>query len=203
MNSLKKVLEKIYKEGKVPEINTEFQRWNVIETLGGISFAMNHDAADGRISLNSANKKFLKISKKVSELLVNSLKEFGVIPPSEYPKSEDGQNLPTAPEGKTYYWDWYKNMKKENDIAVFNGILCSACPFVEEKNPAEINQRQIPCGVFDGMVTGYRRPYECVMIYCGCWTKDEIYRRINDKGGEDALEKFKKKIEDFGNKTFD
>ncbi|MCK4891433.1 MAG: hypothetical protein KAS78_02075, partial [Candidatus Pacebacteria bacterium] len=132
--TLEEGIGELFKEEKIPELNTEMNIWKVIESLDGYIFYTEHDAADGRISLSSESDKYLQVVKKVSELLVNKLKEFNVIPPSEYSECETRQELPPAPEGKTYYWEWYETMSKEYYTEAYNKILCSACPFVED-NP--------------------------------------------------------------------
>ena len=198
--TLEEGMKKLFKEGKIPELNTEIDIWKVIESLGGYIFYTEHDAADGRISLNSKSEKHLQIARKVSELIVNSLEEFDVIPLSKYPECEIGQKLPPAPKGKIYYWDWYNNMSTEYHSRKYNGILCSACPFVEE-NPVEAMRTRIPCSIFPGMAYQLFEPYRCAMVDMFTWDEEELYRRVQEKGGEDALKKFKQKIQDLKNKS--
>ncbi len=196
--TLEEGMRKLFKEGKIPELNTEMDIWKVIEFLDG--FDTEHAVADKRMLLNIKNERHLRIANKVSELLVNSLKKFGVIPPSEYPECEIGRKLPPVPKGSIYYWDWYKNMSTEYHSAKYKGILCSACPFVE-KNPVEVMRIRIPCSIFPGMVHRLNKPYLCAMTEIYTWDERKLFQEVKESGGEEALKRFKQKIWALKNKS--
>ncbi len=183
---------------KQPE--TELEYFRAIESLGAFIWTMEHDLADGRIEdseggIDNDIQKFRRISKK----LVSELKEkFGVIPPEEYPNTEIGKTPPPAPEGKTYYWDWYKKMNKESFLAMFNKLICSVCPFNENfgkmSEEIEITSR-ISCTFYKGSFSKLRAPYSCFLVDFQNWTKEKLYQKIILEHGEEALEVFKAKEE--------
>jgi len=98
---------------KQPE--TEMEYWRAIETLGGILWNLEHELADGRLTDSDGEiDRYIKIARQISKDLVAELGErFGVIAPEDYPKVEFNETPPSPPEGKIYYWDWYKKMKAE------------------------------------------------------------------------------------------
>jgi len=178
---------------------TEMEYWEIIEGLGGFAWRMNHDLGDERITdpTGEIDQEILE-ARKISDKLVNDLDEkFGVIAPKNYPKVEIGQTLPTTPEGKIYYWDWYKKMQKEYYELEYEKIICSACPFSEGVEKMNALGGTIPCSVFPGMVYRLYPPYACAMIdfsSSNYWTEEQLYQEIIKKGGKKALQVFEKKL---------
>lgn len=128
---------------KQPE--TEVEYWEAIEALGGYIWRTKHD---GRMALNDEIEKSLQSAEELSERLVAEIGEkFGII---DYPKFEFGQTPPLAPEGKTYYWDWYKRMKQEVYRKEYEGLICSACPLSTGLEHMVALGGVIPCGVWRG-----------------------------------------------------
>ncbi len=172
---------------------TETDYWEAIEGLGGFIWSTNHGLSHGRIE--DPDGEISKAIKEAGELSVRFLKEisekFGIIPPNDYPKVEQGQTLPPAPEGKTYYWDWYKKMKHDCYQRDYDGIICSACPFSEGVERMIDLGGVIPCSVFRGMIYHLRAPYECGMLTN--WKREELYQKILNKSDNEVLLKFQNK----------
>lgn len=181
---------------KQPE--TELEYWETIEGLGGFIWRMNHDLSDGRIEDPTGGiDKDISDARTISDRLVRELGEkFGVIHPSDCPKMEIGQELPPAPEGKIYYWDWYKNMKAEVYKADYEKLICSACPFSEGVERMMSLGGVIPCSVFSGMIYRLLAPYACAMVRDDLWSTDRLYSEIQSQHGDDALTIFKTKEEE-------
>ena len=100
---------------------TELKCWQYIDALGGHIFKMEHDYADG-LDKNPELEEAIEDTKHACEILIDTVCEkYQIIPIKDYPKvaegpprlGEAGQPLPAAPEGKTYYWDWYKKIEAE------------------------------------------------------------------------------------------
>jgi len=177
---------------KQPE--TELEYWETIESLGGFIWRMNHDLADGRIKDPTGDiDKEIAEAREISTRLIGEMDgKFGVI---HYPKVKVGQNLPPAPKGKIYYWDWYKKMKAEAYSAEYEKLICSACPFSEGIEEMINLGGVIPCSVFRGMIYRLSAPNACAMVCDKLWNKDGLYKEIQRQHGEEALTVFKKKEE--------
>ena len=120
-----------------PQPTCEFHWFDVIEQLGYSQWWLNHSMADGRISDNDDNRKALKqtnealvyfgaiIAEKYNLILPDACpkgakwyKPGEVIPDSTrkaYLAFGDTEELPAVmpapPEGKVYWWQWYRKMK--------------------------------------------------------------------------------------------
>ena len=175
---------------KQPETETEY--WEAIESLGGYIWQTNHDLSRGRYE---ATKEILKPLKSAlvlqKRLAVKLCEKFGVIHPKDCPKVEVGQTPPPAPEGKSYYWDWYQRMKQEVYRKQYEGIICSACPLSKGLDHMISRGGKVPCGVCNGIIYRLHAPHQCAMINGGGhWTVEILHARITNMGGEEALEKF-------------
>lgn len=170
---------------------TEMEYWETIEGIGGILWHTRHDISHGRYEETDELKQFLANAQETIERLVSELEKFGVIQPKDCPQTEPGQDKPPAPEGKKYYWDWYNQMKETANQRFYDSIICSACPFSE--GVEGMTSDHIPCGHPQcGIVFHLRLPYVCNLI--GELTEEQLFQEIFDKGGEDALTKFKEKL---------
>ena len=180
---------------KHPE--TEMEYWQTIEGLGGMAWHLNHDLAHGRID----DPKGL-VSEDVHSLgdlsrrLVEEIEEkFGVIPPDKMPKREAGQELPPAPEGKTWYWDWYNQQKLAFHEHEYNGLICSVCPFsTGVEDMARLSE--IPCSLHTGALYKLRKPWICGLAdpaYRSNMKPVELYTRILVEYGVDRLVTFRQK----------
>ena len=176
---------------KQPE--TEMEYWGIIEELGRFVWSMNHGLAYGRIQDPSGGiERDIQDARQIAAQLVSELGEkFGVISLQDYPKVEVGQELPKAPEGKTYYWDWYKKMKELAYSIDYEKIICSACPFSEGVERMISFGGIIPCGAFRGSLYKLRVPYICGMLTTNIWGEEELRQEIVRKGGEVALVRFR------------
>ena len=179
---------KLYKQ---PE--TEMEYWEAIEGLGGFIWRMNHDLADGRIKDPSGDvAEDVNDSRIISNRLVVELGEkFGVIHPVDCPKISLGQTPHTAPEGKTYYWDWYKRMKGESYRVEYAKLICSACPFSAGVEQMMRLGGVIPCGVFSGVMYRLDAPHICGMTRD--WGQTKLYDEIRARHGAEALATFQRK----------
>lgn len=195
--SLEEVMKELFGEGQFPVFGTGMEIWELIEGLGGIIFYTEHDAADGRISLNAEDDRRLSLMKQMSRKLLEKLRdEYGIIPPQEYPKVESLRDLPPAPEGKKYYWDWYRETSAIYYKEEYERIICSACALHEE-NGAEAMRGHVPCGIFPGMLYHLTYPWLCGMLKdgrCGWLTPEELLQEIREKGGEEAVKAYKDKL---------
>ncbi|MBT6691299.1 hypothetical protein HOB10_03135 [Candidatus Parcubacteria bacterium] len=148
------------------KVETELQYWEIIESIGGFVWRMNHDMGHGRIEDKdgqvSGDVAFMQ---RVIEKLVTGLFEkYGVIHPKNCPKVEFGETPPAAPEGTTYYWDWYDLMKQESYSQEYNGMICAACPYSKGLDYFKALGGNIPCGLFPGSCFRLRTPFACCMI---------------------------------------
>lgn len=192
---------------KHPE--TEQEYWETIEGLGGMSWRLNHDLADGRIDDPSG-----KVSQDITDLqtlleaLVSEVCEkFGVIHPKDCPQRsmEDIMNdvpIPPAPEGKKYYRDWYNEQKQLSYSREYEGMICSACPFSEGLEHMMALGGQVPCGKFSGMLYRLDAPHLCGMVtWHNGWTKEHLYNQIQSEYGDQALQRFQTKEQALQNQS--
>lgn len=184
-------MERVFKEGKIPSLETELEIWNIIEALGGISWNLNHEVADGRTTITSKQEEFMASAKRVQEHLIKRLEtEYGIIPPDGAKPDQP------APEGKKYYWDWYEEMQADYFKNEYDKIICSACA-LHEDNGAEKMRICVPCDVFNGMIYSLIYPWECAMLTFGSsnkWTEEQLLAEIKAKGGEDSVKRYKQKL---------
>jgi hypothetical protein len=186
--TLQEDLEKVFKDGQIPKLETDFDRWKVIETLGGVSWNMRHDASHGRITLSDIDIEFIATIRRIHEGFVEILKtKYNIIPPQEC--------IPLAPVGKTYYWDWYDSMKKTWLKEEYNKIICSACA-LHEQDGVEKMSYCIPCSVYPGSIYRLDSPWECAMITGRFpdWTEKKLFTEMKEKGGEDSVKRYKQKL---------
>jgi hypothetical protein len=176
---------------KQPE--TEMEYWKAIEGLGGYIWSTNHGLSryhiedpDGKIS-----KHLREVSEEIQGLSREITEKFGIILPVDYPVIAFNKELPKAPEGKRYYWDWYREMKKSYSQKEYDGIICSACPFTEGVEYMIALGGQIPCGAVQGSINRLRFPFMCGMTgWSDSWTEDQLKEEIIKKGGEQAYAVF-------------
>lgn len=178
---------------KQPE--TEVEYWEAIEVFGGYIWSTNHALCHGRIEDSSGKvAKSIEEAVAISERLIVELGEkFGVMHPRDCPKVEPGQQLPPPPDGKVYYWDWYKRMKESCYRRDYESIICSACPFSEGSERMISLGGVIPCGVFRGTMYKLSIPYQCGMLMPDNWNQERLYAEIAKKGGLTALAQFQSK----------
>lgn len=183
---------------------TEEEYWRVIEDLGAFQFGTNHGLAhesikdpDGKIreSLESAHTLQQTLAREISE-------KFGVILPQDYPNKESRDGQPPAPEGKTYYWDWYEAQKRLALTAGYDKIICSACPLSEGLEAyIRAGGERIPCKPFTGTMYKLVFPYSCGMVSpsAGDWTRSDLMENIIKEGGLVAANEFIAKEEKLRN----
>ena len=148
------------------QVESELQYWEVIEGLGGFIWRMNHDMADGRINdpKGQLGSEVFFMQQVIESLVCGLFERYGVIHPKDCPKVECGQTPPEAPEGMTYYWDWYQRMKQESYSQEYAGMICAACPYSEGVERFMGLGGTIPCSLFPGMCYHLRTPFACCMI---------------------------------------
>ena len=172
---------------------TEVDYWEVIEGLGGFIWSTNHGVHHGHIydPHGEVSKEIEEAGQLSVRFLAEACEKFGIISPSDYPKVEQGQTLPLAPEGKIYYWDWYKKMKNDWYQRDYDDIICSACPLSEGVQRMIDLGGVVPCSVFRGMIYHLHAPYKCGMLTD--WKKEELYEEILKNSNEETLLKFQNK----------
>lgn len=186
---------------------TERDLWLIIEVYGGEIFIINRQANKGNIDEEFANKQIPAYKTIQTKALEQITQRFGVV---LYPKGFDGNvgNLPPLPEGKKYYWDWYKEWKLLILQEALESMICSACPFFGDVNELS---RHIPCTILpSGMTLCNLHPaWRCGLVPSGAknlepgeMTIDQLHEKIKKKGGKIALEKFVKKEKDLQNAYF-
>ncbi len=130
-------------QGRPRSPETEDEFWNYIEALGGITWQIEHDHADGRPSFAGDISGVAKLRKQQEDLVAEACERFNIIHPHNPPDA--------IPEGATPYWDWYKGMKTNILGEEYDQIVCSSCAFVESK--AQHISRgggHVPCSIFPG-----------------------------------------------------
>ncbi len=181
-------------KGGIVELNhhpeTDLEYWEAIDGLGGFSWHMNHDLADGRITDTEGRvDQAIEEIKELSKTLVEEIEEkFGVIPPSKCPQTEE---KPPAPTGKVYYWDWYKKMKRRYYQKEYEGIICSACPFSEGVEVMIAMGGGIPCSFKNPTLLGGRItiPWRCPILES--INEARFFKELQEK----AVKVFKEKME--------
>lgn len=175
-----------------PETQQEY--WGTIETLGGFIFRNSHDLADDRIQdpKGELDTTIIQATKLQSRLVDEVCSKFGVIHPRDIPQVEHRQELPAAPEGKTYYWDWYRAQKREFMKTEWEKMICSACPLSEGYEGFVISGVTIPCKPFPGSLRRLESPEKCAMVsrVWGLWTEDRLFQEILIAGGSVSLREF-------------
>lgn len=189
---------------KHPE--TEQEYWETIEGLGGMSWSLNHDLADGRIDdpKGEVSQSITDLQGLLETLVGEVCEKFGVIHPKDCPQRSIGDiandvPVPLAPEGKKYYWDWYHEQKQASYGKDYEGMICSACPFSEGLEKMMALGGQVPCSEFRGALYRLDAPHKCGMISWpgDGWTEEYLYQRIQQEHGDEALERFKTKAQAF------
>ncbi|MDD4412225.1 MAG: hypothetical protein PHR00_01105 [Patescibacteria group bacterium] len=166
--------------------------WLAIESLGGFVWSTKHDLGHGRIEKTASLEKELTEAQEILGKLASELSRFGIILPEECPQVKSGEEKPTAPAGKMWYWDWYNKMKTEYYTAEYEKIVCSACPLSEGVEEF-ISANHIPCSVFPGIIYHLAKPFFCTMVYTKTWDKKNLLKEIEKIGGVEAVISFEKK----------
>lgn len=186
---------------------TELEYWEAIESLGGFIWSTEHGISRGHIDYpNPLIDRDLREAFEIQKKLVFELSQkFGVITPYDYPKVEDGQELPPAPEGKIYYWDWYHKVECEYSLIEYQKLPCSACPF-SKGFELFIPSHKVSCGFYpdDNNEFKSHHIYSCGIVtfsmsyYDKQISIEDIYDRILKDYGQEALDVFKKKELEIG-----
>lgn len=176
---------------KQPE--TEQEYWAAIESLGSFTHSTYRGFMKGHVdgSVLPDIEAAGTLQKRLAEELGV---KFNIILPPDSARADAQGNYPPPPEGKRWYWEWYRQMKQQWLQAEYNKQICSACPF--SSGDLQIFSHQIPCQVFHGSLFRLRAEHRCGMVDCGEWTRTKLLQQIVAKAGTDALAKFKKKEEE-------
>ena len=177
---------------KHPAAESEY--WEVIESLGGFIWSISHAMSHGNIDDKDGEvtKDIVEARKTQECLLTEICQKFGVIAPKDCPKTEAERTSVPAPEGKIYYWDWYKKMKEDSYLKDYEAMICSACPFSGGLQEMIDCGGSVPCNAFSGIMNRLSIPYECGMLY-DHWRREDLYKKIVQKSGEEILLKFQAK----------
>lgn len=165
----------------------EYQFWQVMEALGAqrhfFSHTANHprkgpETEEGRTAMMQTATDIARVQERLASEICE---RFNVVPVQECPAWTRNHDLndeytdyssqpdeqgkypvrkagPPPPEGKIYYWHWYRKWKAEwikNDLKT---MICQACPYAREHDA-----RSIPCSKFQGWASQLNSPYECLI----------------------------------------
>lgn len=114
-----------------PHPETELEYWEAIEGLGSAMY-MNArlirrgDIEDTDGSISQGIEDMAKFQKKLFDEICE---KFGIIPFEDSPKTEAEQKACVPPDGKIFYWVWYRKLEREYSQIKYNQLLCSVCPF--------------------------------------------------------------------------
>lgn len=170
---------------------TEKKYWQAIDGIGGFIWSTNHDLSCGRIFETPEILKELKEAREIQDKLVSEIFVlFGVVHPKDCPKGRYANEIPPAPLGMVWYWQWYEKMETEYYFEQYKGMICSVCPLSRGLQEF-IDSRMIPCNVFRGVMYCLSHPGVCGMK--GIWSDEKIYKEIEKEAGGKALAVFKAK----------
>ena len=173
---------------KWPE--TEMKYWMTIEGIGSFIWSTRHDFSHGRIFETPEIFKELKEAREIQEQLVSEIFVlFGVVHPKDCPQGRCASEIPPAPLGMVWYWQWYEKMKTEYYSEQYKGMICSVCPFSRGLQEF-IDSGSIPCNVFKGVLYRLIYPHICGMK--DIWGQKKLYREIKEEAGPEVLAVFKK-----------
>jgi len=183
---------------KYPE--TEQEYWEAIEALGAeqdfLTRTQNRiETYAGREGKSASTNFWPDVAEMaaLSTTLANELSEkFGIILPKDCPKPDDQGVYPKPPEGKRWYWPWYKEKKEQWLRAEFDKLICSACPFATFDMSFV---SRIPCEVFLGSLYQLKAPHLCAMIDTDPpqWAPAKLIAEIYQAGGDETLLHFLEK----------
>ncbi|MDP1833897.1 MAG: hypothetical protein Q8L11_03110 [Candidatus Moranbacteria bacterium] len=173
---------------------TEMGYWRTIEMLEHRIQLDVRDFEDGSRKRTPENEKNLADAREIMEKIISELSKFGVIHSKDSQKK--GAVNKSSPEGRMYYQDWCLKMRLEFYSREYRGLLCSACILSDGLDKMVISGA-VPCSVWQAYEF-YRLvpPYQCIMTGKNAeWTEDELFAAIQKKGGNEAVIRFKKKLE--------
>ncbi len=171
---------------------TEREYFDVIEGLGAMIHSTNRGIIKGHI------KDSLGASSEVAEMaalqrrMADELEtKFGVLHVSKTPTKNADGTYPPPPEGKQWYWSWYKQMKEQWLREEYEGEICSVCPFSSGFSASFTNR--VPCTAIQGYMSRLMRADMCGMVSFNYWSQEVLIEKIRANGGDEAVEKFEKK----------
>jgi hypothetical protein len=195
------------KEGEMFEwkkpLVTEMDYWSAIETIGSYRHSTEHGFMRGRLNTEQDGSSVLISSARAylqQKRLVEELEEkFGVVAPQNCPQLTMEQRLagekpPEAPEGKRWYWDWYKDMGAQWEKKDYEDEVCSGCPYSE--GPA--GKVFIKCSLFNGCASRLHPDKASCLVLSRPWgggtdddySQDEFFAKMREEHGDDAVKKF-------------
>jgi hypothetical protein len=177
---------------------TELEYWGAIESLGGFIWSTNHGLSHGRIQdpEGKIGKEIVEVGELSLKLVTELGEKFGIIPPQDCPRPDNDGNYPQPPEGKKYYWPWYREMKDRAWEMEYESMICSACPFSKGAKALQIS---VPCSKFAGVMFHLRAPHLCGMLEVGDWSRGHLLASIADMGAG-MVERFLAKEEELKSK---
>lgn len=178
----------------VKEPETEQEYWEAIEELGA-RISVAHRAASRRHTGEKSASQLIAETREMHILQKRFVGEldakFGIIPPWNSPQ-DDIDSVSQPPEGKRWYWPWYRSMRKAWFAGEYEKLICSACPL---SDGVERFGDTIPCSAFRGSLYQLRTPFACEMLaeYRGDWSREKLYTEILSRSGEAGLDWFLEK----------
>jgi hypothetical protein len=94
-------------------ILTEDELWKTIEGAGAtLSMLYNIDDGDFSEEDKAQIERDISHTSRIQEQAIEfACERFNLIHPKNYPETKPGQPHSPAPEGKTYYHDWYQTTR--------------------------------------------------------------------------------------------
>lgn len=186
------------KKAKRPQ--TEMEYWKLIDFLECESQLMwlNYTRGNMRWPKEKILKHLANTDKRLSELLREIGDKFGVIPPRESPKGvrEGSSDIPPAPEGKIYYWDWHQKMEQECYEAEYEGLICSACPYSKGFGEFVFMAGRIQCKLSRDSFKKLVYSFSCPFLYAKADLSPrgkKFLQKMEDEFGPEARKAFQAK----------
>ncbi len=189
------------KEYNLDNPETEMDCFVLIEGLGGLIYSTARGVRREHISEESGAEEISELVERQNKVVSILKEKFNIIFPPEGPHMGNVDEFPDAPEGKQWYWAWYYKTKEEFLKKEYEKIICSGCAL--STGDMDTFNREIPCSAFHGSLFKLRAPYYCGMIPSNGsspdsyqLTREDLLKKIERKGGEEAVQIFLKKEED-------
>ncbi len=130
---------------------SEEQLFRTIDGLGAMLHVIARSVQRGNLDEDVGSKDAKAIHERQVDLVAQLEDRFGVVFPEEMGHADvKREDLPPAPEGKQWYWDWYEGARDRFYGAEYDNLICSACPYSEGREAYVSNSGKYPCSLVNG-----------------------------------------------------